>query len=105
MELLHVIESLRKKRLLFHSEADFQFALAWEIQLLYPTAEIRLEYPSPENDSKKYIDILVRDNGFAYPIELKYKTKKLFGVDKGEYYHLKEQSAQDIGSYDCVKDL
>ena len=32
MELLPVIESLRRKRSLFYSEADFQFALAWEIK-------------------------------------------------------------------------
>lgn len=105
MEIVHVIESLRKKRLLFHSEADFQFSLAWEIQLFYPTAEIRLEYPSPENDSNKHIDILVRNNGLAYPIELKYKTKKLSAVVNGEEYHLKNHGAQDNGVYDFVKDL
>ncbi|MDD4494537.1 MAG: hypothetical protein PHV32_09375 [Eubacteriales bacterium] len=56
MELLPVIELLRQKRSLFHSEADFQFALAWEMQITYTTAEIRLEYP-PANYPNKYIDI------------------------------------------------
>lgn len=104
MEIIQVIGSLRKKRLLFHSEADFKFALAGEIQFLYPTAEVRLEYP-PASDPNKYIDILIRNNGFAYPIELKYKTKKLAAVVNGEQYHLKNHGAQDIGAYDFVKDI
>jgi len=104
MELLPVIESLRQKRSLFHSEADFQFALAWEIQGSYPSAEIRLEYP-PVGEPNKYIDILVRVDGFAFPIEIKYKTKKLSAIIEGEQYNLKNHGAQDLGSYDFVKDI
>lgn len=44
MDLLPVIELLRQKRPIFHSEADFQFALAWEIQRLYTSTVVRLEY-------------------------------------------------------------
>lgn len=104
MELLPVIELLRQKRSLFHSEADFQFALAWEIQLLYPTAEIRIEYP-PASESNKYIDILVFNKGFVYPIELKYKTKKLSAFAGSDQYNLKNHGAQDLGAYDFVKDI
>lgn len=104
MELIPVIDLLRQKRSLFHSEADFQFALAWEIQLLYPTAEIRIEY-SPASEPNKYIDILVYYKGFTYPIELKYKTKKLSVFDGGEQYNLKNHGAQDLGAYDFVKDI
>lgn len=104
MNLLPIIETLRRKRPLFHSEADFQFALAWEIQKAFPSADIRLEYP-PESEPNKYIDILVRSDGCSYPIELKYKTKKLSASAGGERYFLKNHGAQDIGAYDCMKDI
>lgn len=104
MDLLPIIETLRLKRPLFHSEADFQFALAWEIQKELPTAAIRLEYP-PESEPNKYIDILVRNNGCSYPIELKYKTKKLSATMGGEQFLLKNHGAQDIGAYDFIKGI
>lgn len=104
MELLAIIEALCTKRPLFHSEADFQFALAWEIQRMYTSADVRLEYP-PKNEPNKYIDIMVRNGEHSYPIELKYKTKRLSTVVDGEQYHLKNHGAQDIGAYDFVKDI
>ena len=102
--LLAIMEKLSKRRLIFHSEADFQFALAWEIQKEYPLADVRLEYP-PENEPYRYIDILVGLNGYVYPIELKYPTKKLSAVIGGEQYNLKDHGAQDLGKYDFIKDL
>lgn len=104
MDINVIMEALRMKRIVFHSEADFQFALAWEIQLHYPDASIRLEYPPP-NDPAKYIDILVWLDNDVYPIELKYKTRLLNAVVRGEQYHLKNHGAQDLGKYDFVKDI
>jgi hypothetical protein len=104
MDLLRALNVLREKRPLFHSEADFQFALAWEIQRLHPRAEIRLEYPSVGGPNR-YVDILVRIDGCAFPIELKYKTKRLSTVIHGEQYDLKNHGAQDLGAYDFVKDI
>ena len=102
MDIYAVMQELSKKRAAFHSEADFQFALAWEIQLLYSNAEIRLEY-SPRDDPSKAIDIFVKLDGYAYPIELKYKTKKFAPIDNE--FVLKNHGAQDIGKYDCIKDI
>lgn len=104
MDLLKVIESLRVKRPIFHSEADFQFALAWEIQLFFPSVHIRLEYP-PKNEPNKYIDIIVRDGENVYPIELKYPTKKYSIFSHGEQFNLKDHGAQDLGKYDFIKDI
>jgi hypothetical protein len=104
IDIHFIIEELRQKRPLFHSEADFQFAFAWEIQRLYPYAHIRLEYP-PVHEPNKYIVILVRIKDHSYPIELKYKTKKLSVMSDGEPYHLKNHGAQDLGAYDFVKDI
>jgi len=104
LDIRSIIDGLRRKRPLFHSEADFQFAFAWEIQRLYTYANIRLEYP-PVYEPNKYIDILVRIDSHCYPIELKYKTKKLSVMSDGEPYHLKNHEAQDLGAYDFVKDI
>lgn len=96
--------SLRKKRGTFHSEADFQFALAWEIQILYPEAEIRLEY-CPKEFPNMHIDIFVIADGKAVPIELKYKTARCELTLADEMYRLKNHGAQDLGKYDCLYDL
>lgn len=104
MEVINIIEALRAKRAVFHSEVDFQFALAWEIQTQCPDAAVRLEYPPPD-DPTKYIDILVQLGNDIYPIELKYKTKLFSAVVSGEPYNLKNHGAQDVGKYDFVKDI
>ena len=103
-DLSGVMGILRQKRPLFHSEADFQFALAWEVQTQYPDAAIRLEY-CPQALPDMHIDILVDLNHKVYPIELKYKTLKLETLVDGEFYALKSHGAQDIGKYECLLDI
>lgn len=103
-DLLPAIKSLQQKRLLFHSEADFQFALAWEIQLFYPAAAVRLEV-CPASEPTMHLDILVHLDGLNYPIELKYKTARLQYSIGGEFYRLKGHGAEDIGKYDCLLDI
>ena len=70
----------------FCSEADFQFALAWEIKKYFTEkavdAEVRLEclaevrLKKANKPERRYIDIIVRLNGELFPIELKYKLKE-----------------------------
>lgn len=118
-----VLESLSKKRELFHCEADFQFALAEEIKNFYENIDIRLEYFYKEdkkdnderkneenkNDHRQYIDILViYNNKECIPIELKYKTNReeVIILDKNEEeYHLKKQGAKNDSSFYIIKDL
>jgi hypothetical protein len=104
MDIISILESLRAERPVFHSEKDFQKILAQKIQSQMPTAEITLEYPHPADPAKR-IDILVKDGGFVYPIELKYPSKKISISDNDEDYNLKEQGAQDCGRYDFIKDI
>lgn len=102
-----IISQLSKRRPIFHSEADFQFSLAQEISKNFPQAEIRLERPFG-NKLNKYLDILVQIDNSLYPIELKHLTKKLnpTTVDiNGEQFHLKQQGAQDLCMYNCLKDV
>ena len=110
MNLVGIMDILCRKRMIFHSEADFQFAFAWQLQQIYPQADIRLEYPAPQEGSasqevREYIDILVRLNGDVYPIELKYKTRRLAVHLDGESFALKNHGAGDFGSYDFIKDI
>ena len=111
---------LSEERPLFHSEADFQFALALMIKEHYQEKykdkeiEIRLERCVVIEKDKKgkprswYIDIWVELGGKIYPIELKYKTRgqedKMQEV-KDEKYRLKNQGANDVGRFDYLWDI
>lgn len=107
MNLNDVINELRKERPIFHSEADFQFSLAWKIQELHPDVEVRLEYTTPFKIHGKlaHIDIVVFENGKAIPIELKYKTLSTVIPSKDEIFTLRNHGAQDIGRYDYLLDI
>ena len=100
-----ITECFDNLRPIFHSEADFQFELAWEIQKKYTDAKVRLEYPVELDGTRKYIDIYVKNGNNEYFIELKYKTKGLEIKHEGEDYTLTNQSAQNLASYDFLKDV
>lgn len=104
MDIVSPLLELSKIRKIFHSEADFQFALAWEIQKFYPQAEVRLEYCPANIEPSMHIDILVSIDDLWYPIELKYKTLGCTKTYKDEQFRLKNHGAQDVGRYDFLKD-
>ena len=103
--ITEALDFLRVKRKLFSSEADFQFALAWTIKELFPQVDVRLEWIPVDYDPNMYVDIVVFEGDTIIPIELKYKTKKTDKVVDGERFVLKNQSAQDLGRYDFLKDV
>lgn len=105
IDLSATLKSLAQQRPVFHSEADFQHALAWEIQKYLPNAAIRLEYPISKYDSRMYLDIYVTQLHRLLAIELKYKTRALAIEIGSEKFTLKNQSAQDIGRYDFIRDI
>ena len=100
-DLMH---RLSLQRPIFHSEADFQFSLAWLIKETYPDCEIRLEFV-PEFNPNLHLDILVILEGKWIPIELKYTTKKCIKNIDEELYILKEHGAKDQGCYNYLKDI
>lgn len=101
-----VLKELSGERKLFHSEADFQFALAWKIQQKYTDAKVRLEYCMNLNKQAMHIDMVVFLGEKIIPIELKYKTIRCDEINiDGETYILKNHGAQDMGRYDFVKDI
>lgn len=105
LDLHDTIGRLAVERGFFHSEADFQHALAWKIHELHPESKIRLEVPSGRFDKRERIDILVRMPDCNYALELKYKKRKLECLIDDENFVLSNDGAQDIGRYDFIKDL
>ena len=111
INLHEILEKLSKERPIFHSEADFQHALAWKIHEEFPNINIRLEKPfrgicnDKENSKPWYIDIFCFDGEEKFAIELKYKTRELKVKKNGEEFDLKSQEAQDIARYDFIKDI
>jgi hypothetical protein len=104
-ELESILASLADSRPVFHSEADFQHALAWAIHERDKSCELRLELRSPDLPGRAYIDIWLTNGDTATAVELKYKTRKLAVQVGKESFSLLDQSAQDIARYDFLKDI
>lgn len=102
-DVLGVLSSLARHRPVFHSEADFQFAYAWEAKKLHPALEVRLEtHPEPN----VRLDLaLTEPSGHGMAVELKYMTRTWAGSVHGEPYALKNHGASDLRAYDVVKDV
>ncbi len=97
------LQSLSQIRPIFHNEADFQFAFAWEIQKQYSDYNIRLEYKVP-TFGNRYTDIWINGKN-PIAIELKYKPVSMNLQHNKETFELKNQGAEDLGRYDFLKDV
>jgi hypothetical protein len=105
IDIEEIMKDLAKHRPIFHSEADFQHAFAWEIHKRLPDSAIRLELPFEDQGRPLHLDVWVSDHDANLAIELKYKTRGVGTVVQGEHYALRDQSAQDLGRYDFIKDI
>lgn len=103
--MISIMNNLCAQRPIFHSEADFQHSLAWEIHKSLPDTSIRLELPWSNEEKQNHLDVWISSSDFKIAIELKYKTRGLQTLVNGETYSLKDQSAQDLGRYDFLKDV
>ena len=97
-----IMRDLAADRPLFHSEADFQFALAWQVREQVPNCRVRLEF-KPLLNEPLYLDIWLADSGTA--IELKYKTQQLLTLAGGELYSLQSHGAHNHSRYDFLSDV
>lgn len=97
------METLASKRPIFHSEADFQHALAWEVQIRHPEANIRLEKRVATTPSIE-LDLLIDLDGVRLGIELKYPRRGMTAEVGGEPFRL-STGADDHGRYFAVEDL
>lgn len=105
LDLRSTLGRLARERPVFHSEADLQHALAWQIHLEDPRAQVRLEKPVELNGKRCRIDLIVTSGKHETGIEIKYKTRRLDLLLDGECFLLRAQSAQDSGRYDVVRDF
>lgn len=102
--LRDVLRRLAGERPRFHSEADFQYALAWQLHLDHPGARMRLETrPLPDRSLRLDLLLVVDDQRVA--LELKYLTKRLAVTIDGEQFELRDHSGDDVGRFDVVKDV
>ena len=75
-----IVRGLKKKRRIFHSEADFQHALAWQIHAVNPSIKPRLEYfpgylepkIQGKRNKKIHVDIWLIGKQKSMAIEVKY---------------------------------
>lgn len=103
LNIHELMKGLSERRPIFHSEADFQHALAWHIKELNPRSHIRLEIkPFPEKSNRMHLDIWVPSEGTA--IELKFLTRHL-GFQHGDEAYLLSNQQSTQGCYDFVKDI
>lgn len=105
IDMKEILSSLSRSRPIFHSEADLQHALAWEIHQKWQSCSMRLELKPPYLNNRIYLDIWVALDDTIIAIELKYKTRRLHVNVEEETFDLLDQSAQDIGRYDFIKDI
>ena len=103
-DLAGVLDALRAHRPVFHSEADFQHAFAWEVQRAAPQARVRLE-TRPVAGVRLDLLVTAADGTTSSAIELKYLTRAWSGEVGAERFELMSQGAQDIRAYDVVKDV
>ena len=105
LDMHSILAALAAERPVFHSEADFQHALAWEIHRRHPNLNLRLEYRPPGAAARMYIDIWATTGDRTYAIELKYKTRRAVFELHGERFELLNHGAEDVNRYLFIKDL
>ena len=105
IDIPELMKALALQRSIFHSEADFQHAFAWEVHRRLPAASVRLERPIKSNGKTLHLDFLVQLPNQTMAVELKYKTRQLVLDVESEEFRLASHSAADIGRYDFIKDI
>lgn len=99
-----VVGALAASRPLFHSEADFQHAFAWEAHRQHPDASVRLERRLSV-ESNERLDLLLILDGATVVVELKYPVAKLDAEIDGEPFILRAQGAEDRMRFNYVWDI
>ena len=104
LDIDSLMASLADTRRVFHSEADFQHALAWQIHEATPESRVRLEVSViPVEAQRMILDIWLPVEKIA--IELKYVTRRLELEHNEEFFALRNHSAQDQRRYDFLLDV
>lgn len=102
------MDTLARQRPLFHSESDFQLALA--LVLADDVAQLRLEKnlsvsESVGGRSRLSIDVLGELDGHRIALELKYPKKRLRTSVDGEVFDLPASGAPDLDTAAIWRDV
>lgn len=102
------MERLGKERPLFHSESDFQLALATVIA--DDVEQVRLEKKVAVSErvggrSRLAVDVLGRLDGRRIALELKYPKKRLLADVDGEVFELSSSGAPDLDTAAIWRDV
>jgi len=100
-----IFVGLAGTRPIFHLEADFQHALAWEIHRQWPSCSMRLEYKPQNLEGRNYIDLWASDEKESVALELKYKTRPVHTSFADERFDLLDHGGQPLYRYDFLKDV
>lgn len=100
-----ILKNLAGERPVFHSEMDFQLALAWCWREMFPHFQFRLEYPLDLSSNKHCDIVILADDRIVMAIELKYLTEKIEYKNKGELFRLKKGGAFPVGRHGILKDI
>ncbi len=98
-----LMKALAVERPIFHSEADFQFALSTRIYAEYPECEVRLEKPFQFDGGAIYSDIWLPESAIA--IELKHFTREVSVCVEEEFFALKDHAARDLARHGFLADV
>ena len=105
LDLSAVLARLASRRPVFHSEADLQHELAWQLRLDGAADQIRLEY-RPDPAVREAADLwLVDPAAKRHVVEVKYLTRRTDLTVGSERFVLTDQSAHDTRRYDVLRDL
>ncbi|MGD7707399.1 hypothetical protein [Microlunatus sp. Y2014] len=104
IDAAELLRDLATRRPVFHSEADFQFAFAWEAKSTHAGLEVRLE-THPEPAVRLDLELRESGSGRGVAVEVKYMTRHWSGTVGGEGFSLKDHDATDLGGYDVIKDV
>ena len=107
-DIIEALNILSEVRPVFHSEADFQHALA--IVLVKKGYDCRLEIPYRIEvngvDVRAELDILVIEKGSEKTaIELKYVKKRYAANHNNEHFDLAESWGTNLSRFDCFADF
>jgi len=108
LDIRNILLQLARKRPIFHSEADFQHALAMALDIAAKKSgfDVRLERPLIIGGNKLHVDIWLEKRNHSIPIELKYFKKRVDNLNHNdELFDLSNGGAQDLGRYDFLKDI
>jgi hypothetical protein len=92
-ELRDLLDRLGQTRPIFHSEADFQHAFAWEIHLRHPTARVRLEQHIKPG---LHLDLGFEVGGQRTAVELKYLVRALSSMESVSIFGLRQPKTFDV---------